>query len=224
MTNTQADIVLFGVRSPLTPDYEESCARAGRRIAAAVNISDAPPRLLDRGPLIELDALETAHRDAACIVCAFHPARRRELVAAACDAGLRADGPLVDPTAVVASSTRIGAGTYINAACVIGAMGMIGENVLINRGCNLGHHALLDDFATIGPGVTMAGNVRIGEASIVGAGSTILPGVAIGANALVAAGSVVRRDVPDDTFVAGSPAVEKPFDAARSSLNIEGQE
>ena len=224
MTATPTDIVLFGVRSPLTPDYEESCARAGHRIAAAVNVGDAPPRLLDRGPLVETGALETAHREAPCIVCAFHPGRRRELVAAALDAGLRFTESLIDPTAVVASSTRIGAGTYINAACVIGAMGMIGENVLINRGCNLGHHALLDDFATVGPGVTMAGNVRIGEGSIIGAGSTVLPGVAIGANALVAAGSVVRRDVPDDTFVAGSPAVEKPFDAARSSLNIAGQE
>lgn len=218
------EIVLFGVRSPLVADYEESCARAGIEVAAAVNIDDAAPRLIDRSRLVNVSALEQRHRMLPCIVCAFHPARRRILVAAALDAGLCFEQPLVDPTAIVATSTRIGAGTYVNAGCVIGALGMIGDHVLINRGCNIGHHALLDDFATIGPGVTMAGNIHVGQDSIVGAGSTILPGVTIGAGAIVAAGSVVRRDVPDGSFVAGSPAVEKPFDAARSSLNVEGQE
>lgn len=218
------EIVLFGVRSPLVADYEETCARAGIDVAAAVGIDDAPPRLIDRSRLVDASALGPRHRDIPCIVCAFHPARRHALVAAALDAGLCFEQPLVDPTAIVAASTRIGAGTYVNAGCVIGALGVIGDHVLINRGCNIGHHALLDDFATIGPGVTMAGNIHVGEDSIVGAGSTILPGITIGAGAIVAAGSVVRRDVPDGTFVAGSPAVEKPFDATRSSLNIEGQE
>jgi len=217
-------IVLFGVRSPLVADYEETCTRAGIDVAAAVNIDDAPPRLIDRSLLVDVSALDERHRDIACIACAFHPARRHVLVAAALDAGLFFDQPLVDPTAIVAASTRIGAGTFVNAACVIGALSMVGDHVLINRGCNIGHHALLDDFATIGPGVTMAGNIHVGQDSIVGAGSTILPGITIGANAIVAAGSVVRRDVPDGSFVAGSPAVEKPFDAQRSSLNIEGQE
>lgn len=45
------------------------------------------------------------------------------------------------------------------------------------------------------------------ERAKVGANSTLLPGVRIGRNSLVGAGSVVTRDVPDDSVVAGNPAV-----------------
>jgi acetyltransferase-like isoleucine patch superfamily enzyme len=49
--------------------------------------------------------------------------------------------------------------------------------------------------------------VRIGRGSWIGARAIILPGVTIGSRVLVAAGAIVSRDVPDDTLVAGNPAV-----------------
>jgi acetyltransferase-like isoleucine patch superfamily enzyme len=41
----------------------------------------------------------------------------------------------------------------------------------------------------------------------IGTGSTIMCGITIGENAIVGAGSVVTHDVPDNSIVAGNPAV-----------------
>lgn len=41
----------------------------------------------------------------------------------------------------------------------------------------------------------------------IGAGVTILPGVTVGVNSVVAAGAVVSKNVPDNTVVAGVPAI-----------------
>lgn len=224
MTPPEHRITLFGVRSPMIVDFEETCDRAGLTVVAAVKASAHAPRLLDRAPLVELAGLSDLHRSARCVVCAFSPIRRRELVAAAQAAGLRFDGPLVDPTTVIAKSTRIGDGTFVGAGCVVGAAGLLGDHVFVNRAANLGHHVVLDDFATIGPGVTIAGNVRVGEAALVGAGSTILPGVVIGARAMVAAGSVVRRDVADDTLVAGVPARPTRLKPSQTAVHPPGEE
>jgi acetyltransferase-like isoleucine patch superfamily enzyme len=49
--------------------------------------------------------------------------------------------------------------------------------------------------------------VLIRENAWLGEGVCVLPGVTIGRNAVVGANSVVTKDVPDDTIVAGSPAV-----------------
>jgi sugar O-acyltransferase (sialic acid O-acetyltransferase NeuD family) len=224
MSTPMRQIIIFGVRSPMVADFEETCDRAGLTIAAAVRASAHPPRLLNRAPLVELADLGDAHRSTRCVVCAFSPLRRRELVGAAIAAGLRFDGPLVDPTTVIARSTRIGDGAFVGAGGVIGAAGRLGDHVFVNRASNLGHHLVIDDFATIGPGVTIAGNVRIGEGAVIGAGSTILPGVVIGARAMVAAGSVVRRDVADDTLVAGVPAKPTRLRPSATAVHPPGEE
>ncbi len=212
-------LVLIGVRSPLLPDYEESCQRLGLNIVAAVRTDELRPRILDRSVLIEFAQLNEDYDELPFIACAFSPKRRMELCEKVGTTGLIAAEPLLDPTAVVASSTRIGHGTFVSAGVVIGAAGMLGEHVFVNRSTNLGHHTVVGDYASIGPGCTLAGNVRIGEHAFVGAGSVILPGVRIGVGAVVAAGSVVKDDVPDSVMVAGIPAMLK---RARLSPNIFG--
>jgi acetyltransferase-like isoleucine patch superfamily enzyme len=49
--------------------------------------------------------------------------------------------------------------------------------------------------------------VLIRENAWLGEGVCVLPGVTIGRNAVVGANSVVTKDVPDNTIVAGNPAV-----------------
>ncbi|GAM08241.1 putative lipopolysaccharide biosynthesis O-acetyl transferase WbbJ [Geobacter sp. OR-1] len=49
--------------------------------------------------------------------------------------------------------------------------------------------------------------VSIGDQSYLYNNSVILPGVAIGRHCIVAANSVVANNVPDNTLVAGSPAI-----------------
>lgn len=181
------------------------------------------PRVIDRTRLVDLDDFQPAP-DTAFLPVAFSPVRRAELARQAESLGMRKADALVDPTAILPRSMRIGAGTYVNAGVVIGGMSIIGEGVLVNRAASLGHHTVLGDFVSIGPGATLAGNIHVGAGSVIGAGAVIQPDVRIGENVIVAAGAVVRKHIPDNTLVAGNPAMPKRFVPQRSSLNVEGGE
>ncbi|MFZ5962593.1 hypothetical protein ACOXXX_06535 [Thalassococcus sp. BH17M4-6] len=198
-------VVLFGVKSPLVVDVEETLIRAGVELVAAVAMDDTS-RLLDRSRQVALDDFLDPDFDIGILPCAFAPANRRALVDTAMDIGLILAPALVDPTATLAQSCRRGAGSYVNAGAVIGGATMLGECVLVNRAASIGHHSVIGAYASIGPGATIAGNVRIGADAIVGAGAVILPDRRIGDGAVVAAGSVVRRDVAPGTLVSGNPA------------------
>ena len=215
-------IILFGVRSPLVVDFEETLARLGIAITAAVSVSGMP-RLLNRQKLIEL-ADFVAPPDGHFLAPAFAPVRRAELIAQAMAMGLAKAEALVDPTAILPRSIRIGVGSFINAGVVIGAMALLGEGVLVNRSASLGHHTVLGDLVSIGPGATLAGNIHVGTGSVIGAGATVLPNLRIGAGAIVSAGAVVRKHVPDGVLVIGNPAAERRFNPRISSLNVEDGE
>ena len=212
-------MIIFGVRSPLVVEYEETCHRLGISITAGVSVNGVP-RMLDRSLIVALAEFEHLGSTDHFVACAFTPARRAALIEIAQALGLVLAPALVDPNAVLARSVRIGAGSFVNAGAVIGAVSIFGEGVLVNRAASLGHHTVLGDHVSIGPGVTLAGNIRVGAGAIIGAGAIVLPDIRIGAGALVAAGSLVRHHVPDGAFVAGNPAVERPFDPAKSSLHI----
>ncbi len=218
------EIVLFGVRSPLLPDYEETCGRLELKVAAAVRVDSLSPRILDRSKVVELADLGPGHRDLPFLACAFNPKRREELAIQARDAGLAPAEPIFDPSAVLASSTRVGIGTFVGPGVVVAAAGFFGEHVFINRATNLGHHVVLADFVSVGPGVTISGNVRIGTQSVIGSGCVILPGVRIGDGVLAAAGSVIRRNVPDGALCSGSPAKTMRYRPRAGFLSLEGQE
>lgn len=213
-------VVLFGARSPLVVEFEESCARAGLPIRCAVDLGQQT-RLLDPGLAIPLDLFEPG--DEGILPVAFAPKRRRELVTSARGMGLELADPLVDPTAILASSCRIGAGSFVNAGAVIGALAFIGEATLINRAASVGHHSVIGDFVSIGPGVTIASNARIHDDAVIGAGAVLLPGVTVGRGAVVAGGSMVRRDVDEGDAVGGNPA--KPLKLGRPArVAQDGQE
>jgi hypothetical protein len=216
-------MILFGVRSPLVVEYEETCNRLGLKIEMAVSVNGSP-RLVDQSSVINIDELPPSIIGKRFIACAFTPSRRAELIAQAQKLGLVLDSPLIDPSAILARSVRIGEGSFINAGVVIGAVSLIGNGVLVNRAVSLGHHTVLGDHVSVGPGATLAGNIHVGAGTMIGAGATILPDIRIGENALIAAGSVVRKHVPDGVLVAGNPAQERSYNPTKSSLNVEDGE
>lgn len=198
-------LVIFGSRSPLVVELEETCLRAGRPVACAVSVA-GQPRLLDRRLAVALAAFVPPPGQQGFVPCAFAPARRRVLWEMACALGLDPAEALIDPAATVARSARIGAGGYVNAGAVIGALVFAGDGVLVNRAASIGHHSILGDFVSIGPGATLASNARVGDGAVIGVGAVILPNVGIGAGATVAAGAVVRKAVAAGATVAGNPA------------------
>lgn len=216
-------IVLFGVRTPLVVDYEETCRRLGVDIAAGISVSGTP-RMLDRSRVVALEAMTGRNIASPFVACAFSSTRRRELCELALAAGLEVADALIDPAAVLPASIRVGRGSYVNAGVIIGGACFIGEHVLINRAVSLGHHCVLGDFVSIGPGATLASNIHVGDGAVIGAGAVIVPNVRIGSDAVIGAGSLVRKDVGDGEFVAGNPAVHKPLDREKSALNTTGEE
>lgn len=210
-------VILVGVKSPIVVEYEETLARLGMTLTAAISLG-GPARLLARDKRVERDACGDRFQGQPFVACAFAPQNRRVLHAAGIELGLVPAPPLLDPTAILARSTRLSAGSYVNAGAVLGAASIFGASVLINRAANIGHHCLCADFVSIGPGATLAGNVRLAEAAVIGAGAIILPDVKIGAGAVVAAGAVVREDVAPGVLVAGHPA--KPRRSAPEATRV----
>lgn len=216
-------MVLFGVRSPLVVEYQETCLRLDRKIEVCVSVNGAH-RLLGDPNVVAFSEFRPELYPFPFVTCAFSSRRRRELTQAAVDCGLKPAEPLIDPTAVVARFVRIGAGSFINAGAIIGSVSKLGNGVLVNRAVSIGHHALVGDFVSIGPGATLASNIHVGDDTVIGAGAVVLPNIRIGNRAVIGAGSLIRRDVGEGVFVAGNPAIERPFDPVKSSLNTDGEE
>lgn len=69
-------------------------------------------------------------------------------------------------------------------------------------------HILCHDASTkMHLGKTKIGRVTIGDNVFIGAESVVLPGITIGNNVIIGANAVVTHDIPDDTVVAGNPAI-----------------
>lgn len=100
---------------------------------------------------------------------------------------------------------------------------VIGDRVFINSGATIhsAERVEIGDDVALAYDVYVADNhnhgiegrpskprpVHIGAGSWIGLRAAIMPGVTIGSRCVIAAHSVVTADVPDDTLVAGIPAV-----------------
>jgi sugar O-acyltransferase (sialic acid O-acetyltransferase NeuD family) len=112
----------------------------------------------------------------------------------------------VHPSAVIAASAKIGAGTVIAANVVVNPGTTIGENVILNTSCSVDHDCAVGNLAHIAPGARLAGNVRVGNASWIGIGAVVSDGLSIGARSVIGAGAVVVSDIPDGVVAYGVPA------------------
>ena len=110
------------------------------------------------------------------------------------------------PSAQVAPSVAISAGTMLMAGSVINSGARIGRHCIVNTKASIDHDCIIDDFVSIAPGATIGGNVRIGEYSAVSLGANIIHGVTVGAHTVIGAGAVVVKDVPSNSIVYGVPA------------------
>ena len=205
-----AELMLLSGGSPLIPDIEESCARAGVGVRAIIRDPAGEEFALSSALLTGVAALDAAALETPVVTPVFTPGLRQRAyrwLAAAVgpDRPLR-HATVLDPTAAVPRSCRFGPGCYVNAGAVLGAASRYGAFCILNRGCVLGHHLEVEDFVSFGPAASVQGEVRIGRGAVIGMNATVLTFLTIGANAVVGAGAVVTRDVPPNTVVVGNPA------------------
>ncbi len=199
-------VVLFGCGSKMIVDVEESCARLGLEIAAIVKNFDGPDYAVSHGRIVKADDIDPTIKGCQYLVPFFTPGIRLAALNDARARGFSREATIIDPTAVVARSTTIGPGSYVNGGVVIGGAARIGAFAFINRSASVGHHAEIADFASVGPGAILCGSVRLDRGAVAGAGAIILENVHVGRNSVVAAGAVVRESVADHCLVAGNPA------------------
>ncbi|MGY1709487.1 acetyltransferase [Geodermatophilus sp. SYSU D00758] len=115
-------------------------------------------------------------------------------------------GQAVHPSAIVASSARIGEGTVVLHGAVLQPNASVGRHVLVNTAASIDHDCVVGDYAHVSPHATLCGHVSVGEGTHIGAGAVLIPKVRVGRWCRIGAGAVVVSDVPDRCTAVGNPA------------------
>jgi len=113
---------------------------------------------------------------------------------------------LVDPSAFVSRTVRMGGGCVIYPHCFLGCNVSLGRRVFCLAGSTINHDCVLADQVTLCANVTLAGGVQVQEQCYLGQGCTVRQNLRIGAGSIVGMGAVVVRSVEPQTIVAGNPA------------------
>jgi sugar O-acyltransferase (sialic acid O-acetyltransferase NeuD family) len=142
----------------------------------------------------------------AALALAFGDNRARQRSVERVHAAGRDLATLVHPTAAVARTARLGAGTVVMAGAAVNPDAVVGDGCIVNTGAVVEHDCVIGDFAHLSPNAALGGGVKIGARTHLGLGAVALPLVQIGADVRVGAGAVVHRDVADGLTIVGVPA------------------
>ena len=113
--------------------------------------------------------------------------------------------PMIHKTAYVSNTASLGFGAVIMANAYVGPRSKIGDFSVLNTNTNVDHDCTIGNLNVLAPGTILAGCVLSGEKCFFGMGSLISNNISIGSNAIIAANSFVNSDIPNNSFVAGSP-------------------
>lgn len=112
----------------------------------------------------------------------------------------------VHPSATIAPSAKLGAGSVVMAQAAINPDAVIGQGVIINTGAIVEHDCRIGDFAHLSPKVAIGGNCTVGDFAWLGIGCTMIHGVGVGAGSMIGAGATVVRNVGEWIVAVGTPA------------------
>lgn len=110
---------------------------------------------------------------------------------------------------LVFGDVKVGSNTWIGPGCILDGSGglKIGSYCSVAAGCHIYSHSAVDWAISGGKAPYRRIPARIGDCCFLASHSVIDVGVTIGSHCLVGANSMVNIDVPDYTFVAGTPAI-----------------
>jgi sugar O-acyltransferase (sialic acid O-acetyltransferase NeuD family) len=117
-------------------------------------------------------------------------------------------GSVVDPTARISPSARLGAGIVLFPYTYISSCALIGNNALVSIGSAIGHDSVIGENVVVSTLVSISGNCTIGSGCYIGTQSCIKEKVSIGENTIIGMGSCVFRDLGANIIALGNPARE----------------
>jgi sugar O-acyltransferase (sialic acid O-acetyltransferase NeuD family) len=115
---------------------------------------------------------------------------------------------VVDPTARISPSVRLGDGIILFPNTYLSSCAVIGDNVLISVGSAVGHDTSIGNNTVVSTLVSVSGNCSIGSGCYIGTKSCIKEKVRVGENTIIGMGSCVFRDVGAGMIALGNPARE----------------
>ncbi|WP_345811779.1 acetyltransferase [Paraburkholderia sp. PREW-6R] len=139
------------------------------------------------------------------VIALGEPAAREKLAQKLRDAGARL-GRVIDPSALVADTARLGEGVIVCASSLVSSDARVGDHACVNSMSIVGHDVQVGEYAVISSMVNIGGATVIGAGTYVGMGALIRERLSVGANSIIGMGSVVHSDIPDDVIALGNPA------------------
>jgi sugar O-acyltransferase (sialic acid O-acetyltransferase NeuD family) len=112
---------------------------------------------------------------------------------------------LIHPTAIVAATASIGAGSILCPYAIVSDSARVGRHVLLNYHASLGHDASAGDFAVLSPYASLGGNAHVEDDVFLGMHASVGPGKRVGARSKVSANSCALSNAPADSIVFGVP-------------------
>ena len=116
---------------------------------------------------------------------------------------------VIHPTAVIASSAKLGAGVFVGPLAVISSNTVIGDFCIIHIHASIGHDSAIGDYCAVLPGARISGNVTLGNRALIGSNAFVGAGLRIGDDCQVDALTYVVRDLPDNHLL--SVRAKKPL-------------
>jgi len=143
--------------------------------------------------------------EAEIFVAISDPVKNRN-ISSSLQAGGHNFATIIDSTAVIRKSAKIGSGVFIGPLVVIACNAVVENHVFINTGALVGHDSIVHRYCNISPHVVIPGDVKVGEGVEIGSSSIIHRGINIGDWSKIGMGSIVYRTIPSNHFVSGKPA------------------
>ncbi len=115
---------------------------------------------------------------------------------------------IIDPTANISPSARIGLSTYIGKGSIINAQAQVGDACIVNSGAIIEHECCVLSASHIAPGAVLCGNVQVGNKTLIGARSVVRPNLSICGEVTLGVGSVLVKSIDNVGTWVGNPARE----------------
>ena len=113
---------------------------------------------------------------------------------------------VIDPTARISESARIGTGCFIGKHAVVNAYAQVGDDCIVNTRAVVEHECRVGDHAQLATGVIINGKTAVEEGAFIGSAAVCNDKLTIGAWSVIGSGTVVIRDIPANVTAVGNPA------------------